>query len=126
MTPSLCAALLEHGGDLRKRLPELKVLYLCGEVVTQRLFQALLKQLPHVVVYNVYSISECHDVAILALTEAFADKTAQFAPVGPLMENVVSALLPLSPFTLCRRRTCWTRRESQCHRARKGNCTWAV
>jgi thioester reductase-like protein len=69
-TPSLLNLLLDTVPALRlfEQLRSLRVVYLCGEVVTQTLAQRCLKILPGVRLLNLYSISECHDVSYADLS----------------------------------------------------------
>ncbi len=63
MTPTLLAAVLSRHRDLATRLPELRTLWLNGEVVTTDLAHRALKALPNTRLLNCYSISEAHEVA---------------------------------------------------------------
>ncbi len=83
MTPSLLEAVLVEGGpDLAGRLPELKTLWLNGEVVTRRLTRGAMDSLPHTRLLNVYSISETHEVAAGDLRELVENEEATYCPVG--------------------------------------------
>ena len=68
MTPSLLSAVLaiapavDAWKSLRCRLSKI---VLCGEVASSSLLETAQRLLPHVAVYNLYSLSECHDVAML-------------------------------------------------------------
>jgi len=63
-TPSLLQALLEFRGlDLKLSLKYLRQIIYCGEVVTSVLRDKVAALLPWVQQLNLYSISECHDVA---------------------------------------------------------------
>lgn len=46
----------------------LKEIWLCGEVVTTALRDRAMRMLPWIRLLNLYSISECHDVATSELT----------------------------------------------------------
>ena len=54
--------------DIPGHLPDLRVIWLCGEVVTTALRDRCMKTLPWIQLLNLYSISECHDVAAEDLT----------------------------------------------------------
>ena len=55
--------------DIASSLSSLKIVWLCGEVVTTALRDRCMKALPQVKLVNLYSISECHDVAVADLTD---------------------------------------------------------
>ncbi|MBW3605761.1 MAG: thioester reductase domain-containing protein [Actinobacteria bacterium] len=63
MTPSLLATVLVRTPDLGAQLPDLRVLWLNGEVVTTSLARRSLAALPDVRILNVYSASESHEIA---------------------------------------------------------------
>jgi hypothetical protein len=54
---------------LVQHLESLQTVVLCGEVVTVALQERMKKLLPNCRVWNLYSVSECHDVAALDLTD---------------------------------------------------------
>ena len=54
--------------DIPAHLSCLRVIWLCGEVVTTALRDRCMKTLPQIKLLNLYSISECHDVAAEDLT----------------------------------------------------------
>jgi len=70
--------------DVRKRLKTIKSIYLNGEVVSLALRKKVIDSLSHVRLLNLYSISECHEVAALDLTASDLDLSAsdKFCPVG--------------------------------------------
>ena len=84
MTPTLLAAVLSRHPQIGKRLPDLRTLYLNGEVVTTDLARRALKALPEARVLNVYSACETHEVACGDIKDMVSDD-AQYCPVGPLM-----------------------------------------
>ena len=58
-----------------------RTIFFCGEVVTTALFERCLKILPEVQFINLYSVSECHDVANENLNDYFRDnKVTVFGP----------------------------------------------
>eukprot|EP00804_Cyclotella_cryptica_P028508 CCRYP_014803-RA/>CCRYP_014803-RA protein AED:0.08 eAED:0.08 QI:122/1/1/1/1/1/4/461/1389 len=86
-TPSLLDNMLltVDIADVRRRLTTLKTIYLNGEVVSLALRKKVLTTLgDHVRLLNLYSISECHEVAALDLTAPDLDLTHsdKFCPVG--------------------------------------------
>jgi amino acid adenylation domain-containing protein/thioester reductase-like protein len=89
-TPSLMETMLNHL-DLeswKSRLNRLEVIWLNGEVVTEKLRAKALRALaPGVGLYNTYSISECHDVASLDLRSAETSPTG-FCRVGYPIEGI--------------------------------------
>lgn len=89
-TPSLLEAVLESPSvDVTQTFSLLRVLLLCGEVVTVELFQRAKRLLPQAQIWNLYSISECHDVACLNLTAVTAPFNGKYCPVGgPLFPEV--------------------------------------
>jgi amino acid adenylation domain-containing protein/thioester reductase-like protein len=86
MTPSLLETVLGRiGADLGAMLPDLRVLWLNGEVVTRVLARSVLRALPDTRVLNVYSASESHEIAAGDLRELVEVDTT-FCPVGPAMD----------------------------------------
>lgn len=84
MTPTLLAAVLSRHPQIGKRLPDLRTLYLNGEVVTTDLARRALKALPHTRLLNVYSACETHEVACGDIKEMINDESV-YCPVGPLL-----------------------------------------
>ena len=83
MTSSLTEAVLDASGpDLAERLPDLKTIWVCGEVVTKTLARRLLGALPQVRPYNLYSIAETHEVAVTELWEVVDHPDSTYCPVG--------------------------------------------
>ncbi|KAL3773203.1 hypothetical protein ACHAWO_006325 [Cyclotella atomus] len=85
-TPSLLENMLHTVdlGDVRSRLHKLKTVYLNGEVVSLALRKKVIDSLSQVRLLNLYSISECHEVAALDLTSRDLDlsHSDKFCPVG--------------------------------------------
>ena len=116
VTPSLLEAIINA-----KNLPSLgelnlKYIFLCGEVVTTRLRERTLSAIPQVsrnlvnvakesfgcsvnafqaILVNLYSVSECHDVAMENLTtwNCSAEEERKYCPVGKLLDGVSIAIL---------------------------------
>ena len=63
MTPTLLAAVLSRHSDIGSRVPELRTLWLNGEVVTTDLARRAMEALPNVRLLNVYSACETHEIA---------------------------------------------------------------
>lgn len=84
MTPTLLAAVLSRHPQIGKRLPDLKTLWLNGEVVTTDLARRALKALPQTRLLNVYSACETHEVACGDISEMVNDDNV-YCPVGPLL-----------------------------------------
>ena len=67
----------------------LKLIILCGEVVTVALRNKCRELIPKSSIHNLYSISECHDVSGSDLTNDSAlDLTRTFCPVGKALPEV--------------------------------------
>ena len=85
-TPSLLENMLHtvELKDVRERCEKLKTIYLNGEVVSLALRKKVIDSLPSVRLLNLYSISECHEVAALDLTADDLDlsHSDKFCPVG--------------------------------------------
>jgi amino acid adenylation domain-containing protein/thioester reductase-like protein len=89
-TPTLFAAILSRHQALGQRLPELKTIWLNGEVVTTDLARRALKTLPNARLLNCYSACETHEVACGDIGEMLEkiDKDSLYCPVGPpLIDN---------------------------------------
>lgn len=86
MTPTLLAAALSRHPQIGKRLPDLRTLWLNGEVVTTDLAKRALKALPETRLMNVYSACETHEVACGDIGDMI-DESATYCPVGPLMDK---------------------------------------
>lgn len=85
MTPTLLAAILSRTAELGTRLPNLRTLWLNGEVVTTDLARRAMKGMPKVRLLNVYSCCETHEVAAGDIREML-DAEATYCPVGPAMD----------------------------------------
>lgn len=85
MTPTLLAAVLARHPEIGSRLPDLKTLWLNGEVVTADLARRALKALPDVRLLNCYSACETHEIACGDIGRMLHDDTV-YCPVGPPMD----------------------------------------
>ncbi|EER39104.1 nonribosomal peptide synthetase [Histoplasma capsulatum H143] len=82
MTPTLLAAVLSRHPALGARLPDLRTLWLNGEVVTTDLARRAIKALPNTQLLNCYSACETHEIACGDIRHMLHDE-ALFCPVGP-------------------------------------------
>ncbi|KAH7095781.1 hypothetical protein FB567DRAFT_601764, partial [Paraphoma chrysanthemicola] len=84
-TPTLFAAVLARHQALSTRLPNLKTVWLNGEVVTTDLARRGIKALPGTRLLNVYSACETHEIACGDIKDMLdkLDKDAPYCPVGP-------------------------------------------
>lgn len=96
MTPSLLEAVLEasaEGSRLGERLPDLRTLWLNGEVVTRTLARRAREALPGTRLLNVYSCSETHEVAAGDLAELMENPHSTYCPVGHPMDPETTYIL---------------------------------
>ncbi|OAX83070.1 hypothetical protein ACJ72_02574 [Emergomyces africanus] len=82
MTPTLLAAILSRHPALGTRLPDLRTLWLNGEVVTTDLARRGIKTLPNTRLLNCYSACETHEIACGDIRDMLDDE-ALYCPVGP-------------------------------------------
>ncbi|KAL1604609.1 putative NRPS-like protein biosynthetic cluster [Nothophoma quercina] len=84
-TPTLFAAVLARHQALETRLPNLKTVWLNGEVVTTDLARRGIKALPNTRLLNVYSACETHEIACGDIKEMLGqiEKDTPYCPVGP-------------------------------------------
>ncbi|PNF30886.1 hypothetical protein B7P43_G06094 [Cryptotermes secundus] len=89
-TPSLLQAVLDFKGlHLNKAFRFMRQVWLCGEVVTRILRDRFIQLFPHVQLLNLYSISECHDVACSDLSLGkLPSVPCKLCPVGKLLPFV--------------------------------------
>ncbi|KAH8594350.1 hypothetical protein B0O99DRAFT_514258 [Bisporella sp. PMI_857] len=85
MTPTLLAAVLSRNSRIGSSLPDLRTLWLNGEVVTTDLARRAMKALPNTRLLNCYSASETHEIACGDIREMM-DDDAPYCPVGPAMD----------------------------------------
>jgi len=95
-TPSLLEAVLDSKAIpkevLIQRFKSMKMLTLCGEVVTVALHERIQEILPEAKILNLYSVSECHDVAGVDLKGGvFTGR--KYCPVGKLIKGVEAHVL---------------------------------
>lgn len=94
-TPSYLEMLLHASPQKAKSIFScLDVCWMNGEVVSSGLYHQLMPYMEATKIYNLYSISECHDVALYRLTKKDSIFDAeQVIPVGYLLEHVETVLL---------------------------------
>ncbi|KAJ7376857.1 hypothetical protein OS493_032005 [Desmophyllum pertusum] len=101
-TPSLLETLLTcEDSDLPDHLSSLRIIWLCGEVVTTALRDRCMRTLPWIKLLNLYSVSECHDVATADLTNMPFQMNFQiqmitngnFVQFGKLLPGVYVAIM---------------------------------
>jgi amino acid adenylation domain-containing protein/thioester reductase-like protein len=85
MTPTLLSTVLSRYPNLHQKVPDLKSLWLNGEVVTTELCRRAMKAMPDTRLLNVYSASETHEIAAGDIRE-FIDHEMRVCPVGPPMD----------------------------------------
>ncbi|KAL2817526.1 hypothetical protein BDW59DRAFT_132589 [Aspergillus cavernicola] len=85
MTPTLLATILSRHPHIGSRLPELRTLWLNGEVVTTDLARRAMKALPNARLLNCYSACETHEIACGDIREIL-DDASQYCPVGPPLD----------------------------------------
>ncbi len=82
-TPSLLEAVLDGGGeDLAQKLSALRTLWLNGEVVTKTLARRVLRLMPGKRIFNLYSISETHEISAGELEDLVESADSTYCPVG--------------------------------------------
>eukprot|EP00397_Hematodinium_sp_SG-2012_P001900 GEMP01001905.1.p1 GENE.GEMP01001905.1~~GEMP01001905.1.p1 ORF type:complete len:1374 (+),score=347.63 GEMP01001905.1:312-4433(+) len=96
VTPSLLQLILDSipAELLVKRLFTLKIMWLCGEVVTVELRNRFLALKLQTKLLNLYSVSECHDVSVSDLghlTDPW--ENPKYASCGQLIPNVRAYIL---------------------------------
>lgn len=85
MTPTLLAAVLSRHSQMGANLPDLRTLWLNGEVVTTDLARRAAKALPKTRLLNCYSASETHEIACGDIRDIL-DIESPFCAVGPPMD----------------------------------------
>ncbi|XP_075227039.1 uncharacterized protein LOC142327684 isoform X2 [Lycorma delicatula] len=87
-TPSLMQAVLTFQDlDLKTAFKSFRQIIFCGEVVTTSLRDKLAGLLPWVQLLNLYSISECHDIATSDISNKFGEPR-KFCSVGKIFPEV--------------------------------------
>ncbi|KAL8598680.1 hypothetical protein ACOMHN_033245 [Nucella lapillus] len=89
---------MKQSFDMKQSFGMKTEIIFCGEVVTTSLFKRCMATLPWVRFVNLYSVSECHDVAVVDLTE-YHEKNGdslmarKFCPVGKVIQGVQVVIL---------------------------------
>ncbi|CAL3970164.1 unnamed protein product [Diplocarpon coronariae] len=91
MTPTLLAAVLSRNTDIQADLPQLRTLWLNGEVVTTDLARQAIKALPNTRLLNCYSASETHEIACGDIRDII-DNERSYCPVGQLLNEQIYIL----------------------------------
>ncbi|EAU37365.1 hypothetical protein ATEG_02403 [Aspergillus terreus NIH2624] len=92
MTPTLLATVLSRHPHIGVRLPELRTLWLNGEVVTADLARRAIKVLPSTRLLNCYSACETHEIACGDIRDMLDDE-AEYCPVGPPLDPTHTYIL---------------------------------
>ncbi|WP_119344060.1 AMP-binding protein [Facilibium subflavum] len=93
-TPSYLETLLHYAPIAAEKIfQQLKVCWLNGEVVSSALYHQLRPYIFDTNIYNLYSISECHDVAVFLLTDEKQIDHEGIIPAGFLLDGVKAILL---------------------------------
>lgn len=97
-TPSLCQLVLDTCSSeiLLEKLKTLRIVWLCGEVVTMELRDRFVKLFPDCELQNLYSVSECHDASAVDLahmSEFDNALSSKYASCGEVMPNVRAYVL---------------------------------
>lgn len=94
-TPSLLQLVLDQSDPevLQEGMKSMRIVWLCGEVVTVDLRNKFKTLVPHCHMENLYSISECHDISFANLDELDTSESPMFAPCGKVVPNVRAYIL---------------------------------
>ncbi|KAG5189217.1 hypothetical protein JKP88DRAFT_302551, partial [Tribonema minus] len=94
-TPSLLQLILDtcSAEQLKAALATMRIIWLCGEVVTVELRDKVAALLPHIQLENLYSISECHDISYANLNALNTHESPKYAPCGTVIPNVKALIL---------------------------------
>ncbi|KAJ6187772.1 hypothetical protein N7519_002680 [Penicillium mononematosum] len=82
MTPTLLATVLSRYPRFGTRVPDLRIIWLNGEVVTTDLARKAIKILPNARLLNCYSACETHEIACGDIRDMIDDDSI-YCPVGP-------------------------------------------
>lgn len=85
MTPTLLATVLSRYPHIATRLPDLRTLWLNGEVVSTDLARRAIKALPNTRLLNCYSACETHEIACGDIRDII-DTESIYCPVGPPLD----------------------------------------
>lgn len=93
-TPSLLRTVLNLVPDID--LPDLQTIYLNGEVVAKDLLAMTMERLD-AQIWNLYSASECHEIACIRLDATFLETTETPSFEGSVADTVESAAVAIGP-----------------------------
>ncbi|XP_013419834.1 uncharacterized protein LOC106180401 [Lingula anatina] len=85
-----------ENAEVLQEVVHLSHIWFCGEVVTIGLLDRCMKTMPWIRFFNLYSVSECHDVAVADLSHFYQDMKLEgrkFCPVGKLLPGVKVVIL---------------------------------
>ncbi|RLN91653.1 hypothetical protein BBJ28_00006476 [Nothophytophthora sp. Chile5] len=97
-TPSLLQLVLDTCSRklLVEKLSKLRLVWLCGEVVTLELRDRFVRLFPECELQNLYSVSECHDasaVDLARMSDFDNSLSTKYASCGEVMPNVKAYVL---------------------------------
>lgn len=92
MTPTLLATILARYPHIETRLPDLRTLWLNGEVVTTDFARRAIKALPNTRLLNCYSACETHEIACGDIRD-MVDIESLYCPVGPPLDPTHTYIL---------------------------------
>lgn len=92
MTPTLLTTILSRYPHITARLPDLRTLWLNGEVVTTDLARRAIKALPNTRLLNCYSACETHEIACGDIRDVI-DIESLYCPVGPPLDPTHAYIL---------------------------------
>ncbi|KAJ5341156.1 Male sterility NAD-binding [Penicillium brevicompactum] len=92
MTPTLLATVLSRYPRFGTRVPDLRIVWLNGEVVTTDLAVKASKILPNARLLNCYSACETHEIACGDIRE-MTDSESLYCPVGPPLDPAHTYIL---------------------------------
>lgn len=92
MTPTLLAIVLSRYPHIATKLPDLRTLWLNGEVVITDLARRAIKVLPNTRLLNCYSACETHEIACGDIRDTI-DLDSQYCSVGPPLDPAHAYIL---------------------------------
>jgi amino acid adenylation domain-containing protein/thioester reductase-like protein len=94
-TPSLCETILLMSSlsDIQKAFKTVNTIWLNGEVVTGKLLHTAIANLPESTdIYNLYSISECHDVSVENMRKTHLPSTNICLAGTPMPDAIIKIM----------------------------------
>ncbi|KAF1794749.1 Alpha/Beta hydrolase fold [Phytophthora cactorum] len=98
----LCVGIAASNARQPTALSKLRLVWLCGEVVTLELRDRFVRLFPKCELQNLYSVSECHDVSavdLAAMSDFDNSLSTKYASCGEVMPNVKAYRVPQPPRT---------------------------